>query len=790
MNDIRTVRSPPKLAKFATQPAIGIDGDQSPIPLSKNHSYIERLDEDNEQPDQPNLPGNALQIPVESYPETDSQQINSNMNMLSNNVLCIPVESNDDDSSSNPQFVEPKDFSTLPPLHLPNSSSRQDSFPGFSREPRTISLAARVIYIDRPQSSSQSNTSYSQTQAQPSLFAFRQESLRGSRLTRVPSTQEVPTLTLNNRAPSRFNLPAEPNDPRHIGHIDEAEEHLAENDDAQMRPANPTTNDAVIVIDNDEEDPNHQSQAAAAEEEAAAANGPNPGRQAQETEDLRIHKTALRRVLIQFIFNAIVLLANILALLFVEQVISVTVLFIVFLVVTALYIALLLKTGGLIEHKDNVTAALSIGNALSIVIFIIVCYISTQGSSVPVTPFSLFGILLTFGSCCKVSLETPSAGTMLLLIEKFVLWVQLFIIGLKVDGLDVPWSTVFIPMYFALIVLAFSSLLIIFGSLFAFVGIMREEGISTKLVVGSIWYILNAAYTGIWLYTLTQVIRLLEDNDQEWPEKDYMQGPLIAGIIHSGILLVYTLIFWKQLCKFQEFEVQSEMLTLPAVQGANMANITNAPGAPSANQVSFKVSKDNKTRLMMISPTFYSYFRKHVKGKKEKEEDKEVERLRREVAAAKLERYRQTLTLNAPIKSADPATTNLKKRVSSPPRGMHRRGLDFSANDIDLERQLPPQLGSVNALPSITNFKRMESNRNGENTCAICFDNLPNGVYMDCGHSGVCYECALETWKKSDACIMCRQPITKILKIVHVKKLNIVKVVESTKKVFEVQHVN
>jgi len=783
MDPIKTnVQPPPKLGKFATQPAIGIVGDESPMPFSKNvsnHSNVERLDE----LDLPNIPPNVLQIPIESYPEPDSQQTNSNIPMISNNVLRIPVDSNDD-SSSNPQFIEPRDLSALPASQLP-----QSSFPGFSRTaPRDLSHSARVIYIDRAQSN-QSNNSRSRQQSQPGLMIFRQESLRGSRMTRVPSTQEV--LSLNNRFPSRLNLPSEPNDPRQIEHIDEAEEHAVEHEDAVMNPIPPQVTstqqqqanpDAVIVIHDDENSSN--------EAQAAAANGPNPGRQAQEAEDLRIHKTARRRVILQFIFNCVVLLANILCLLFVEQKISVTVLFVVFLAVTAGYIGLLIKTGGLIEHKDHTSAALSIGNAISLVIFIVVCYISTQGSEVPVTPFSLFGIILTFGSCCKVSLETPSAGTMLLLIEKFVLWVQLFIIGLKVDGLDVPWSTVFIPMYFALIVLAFSSLLIIFGSLFAFVGIMREEGVSSKLVLGSIWYILNAAYTGIWLATLTQVIRLLDDNDEEWPETDYMQGPLIAGIIHSGILFVYTLFFWKQLCKFQEFEVQSEMLTLPVVQAGNMAALSNAPGAPPANQVTFKVSKDNKTRLMMISPTFYSYFRKHVKSKKEKKQDQEVERLRKEVAAAKLERYRQTLSINAPIKSADPVPTSLKKRASSSPKNMPRRGLDFSANDIDLERQLPPPLGSMPALPSIPNFKRMESKNAGENTCAICFDNLPNGVYMDCGHSGVCYECALETWKKSDNCIMCRQPISKILKIVHVKKLNIVKVVESTKKVFEVQHVN
>jgi len=43
------------------------------------------------------------------------------------------------------------------------------------------------------------------------------------------------------------------------------------------------------------------------------------------------------------------------------------------------------------------------------------------------------------------------------------------------------------------------------------------------------------------------------------------------------------------------------------------------------------------------------------------------------------------------------------------------------------------------------------------NTCQICFDNPPNVVIMDCGHGGLCYDCAIGAWRNSNECFLCRE---------------------------------
>ena len=43
------------------------------------------------------------------------------------------------------------------------------------------------------------------------------------------------------------------------------------------------------------------------------------------------------------------------------------------------------------------------------------------------------------------------------------------------------------------------------------------------------------------------------------------------------------------------------------------------------------------------------------------------------------------------------------------------------------------------------------------NLCGVCYANPPDSVYMECGHGGICYECAIDIWKSSDECYLCRK---------------------------------
>lgn len=46
-----------------------------------------------------------------------------------------------------------------------------------------------------------------------------------------------------------------------------------------------------------------------------------------------------------------------------------------------------------------------------------------------------------------------------------------------------------------------------------------------------------------------------------------------------------------------------------------------------------------------------------------------------------------------------------------------------------------------------------------EGLCFICFANPSNCVFLDCGHGGVCLDCAMDTIKKNNICSLCRETV-------------------------------
>lgn len=43
--------------------------------------------------------------------------------------------------------------------------------------------------------------------------------------------------------------------------------------------------------------------------------------------------------------------------------------------------------------------------------------------------------------------------------------------------------------------------------------------------------------------------------------------------------------------------------------------------------------------------------------------------------------------------------------------------------------------------------------------CNVCFGRDADAIFMDCGHGGLCMQCAYDIWKSSDECYMCRETI-------------------------------
>ena len=58
---------------------------------------------------------------------------------------------------------------------------------------------------------------------------------------------------------------------------------------------------------------------------------------------------------------------------------------------------------------------------------------------------------------------------------------------------------------------------------------------------------------------------------------------------------------------------------------------------------------------------------------------------------------------------------------------------------------------------------QISSFRSIQNECIVCCEVVPDCVFLNCGHAGICYECSLDLWEKAGECYLCRNKISKLL---------------------------
>ncbi|CAK88934.1 unnamed protein product (macronuclear) [Paramecium tetraurelia] len=61
--------------------------------------------------------------------------------------------------------------------------------------------------------------------------------------------------------------------------------------------------------------------------------------------------------------------------------------------------------------------------------------------------------------------------------------------------------------------------------------------------------------------------------------------------------------------------------------------------------------------------------------------------------------------------------------------------------------------------------KNKPAHHNSNNKCIICCEQASNAVFMNCGHGGICYQCAVQVAQNQKECFLCRQIILQIYEI-------------------------
>ena len=58
-----------------------------------------------------------------------------------------------------------------------------------------------------------------------------------------------------------------------------------------------------------------------------------------------------------------------------------------------------------------------------------------------------------------------------------------------------------------------------------------------------------------------------------------------------------------------------------------------------------------------------------------------------------------------------------------------------------------------------------EKAKDGEDACFVCFTNVPDAKFPQCGHSGLCGVCADKLVKSTNKCPLCRETVTSFAKV-------------------------
>ena len=75
-----------------------------------------------------------------------------------------------------------------------------------------------------------------------------------------------------------------------------------------------------------------------------------------------------------------------------------------------------------------------------------------------------------------------------------------------------------------------------------------------------------------------------------------------------------------------------------------------------------------------------------------------------------------------------------------------------------------PGMGNKTKADALLNTS-FGSNSGGPSECTLCFENLIDCVLYTCGHMCMCYDCALQQWKRGGGfCPLCRNEIRDVIR--------------------------
>lgn len=388
--------------------------------------------------------------------------------------------------------------------------------------------------------------------------------------------------------------------------------------------------------------------------------------------------------------------------------------------------------------------------------------------------------------------EPPPSVKNVMIISRILLWTQLLLISLKLDdSVSYNWNVAFVLVWIVLI-----SLLIALGaSVMVFFYLLsrsiRGERLPSNMPIN--FQLLNTGMN-IALLAIAIICTVIISSYTDYLQNSgqslgTLQGTTLAGAIYTVLLAILLVAFKNPVKKFLRNDWVSNQNTIRRTQKRRR------------RVVSFKSENVKQSEyFVMISPTYFLIFEEAIylpgkesiqrmkkymmnvrdKGKTQQKAEQEktattkitLETLKS--MGTKTERTREHLStkLNASMESPSPRKTG---------------DVQF---DFNTEEKLALSFDDREAVGDFINMRKAAYNPDraqddAETLCFICYQKNADSVFMNCGHGGVCFDCAQETWRKRAKCVTCREVIREILRVAPIKGSDFVKSLSVTTKTYE-----
>ena len=369
--------------------------------------------------------------------------------------------------------------------------------------------------------------------------------------------------------------------------------------------------------------------------------------------------------------------------------------------------------------------------------------------------------------------------------------VQILFVTLKLDG-DVNWSwkviLTLVWFYLGMICLYFILLFIIFIIMVAFTIIGRRvyDNLDRKTqLVGHIWHFLYVSFAVISLITLIGITITLEDNESY----DFLYKCINTARYLSIFLISHGIVFYRHIVEYLRRINNEEELDIDYGNPENEKRIAMI-------KIEKKIShlvKISSTYFLPLQDSFAVKDKDHLKRLKKCILESKEQRFRREYSRKRTENQREYINnkstflevLKQDREILEKKLSNFERQLPYKIELSKKKNWDNSNVHSHHNASFQPtkrEDGNITELSAVVrngrvvclsegdqeNFyvENIENNEDNENkVCYICVEKPCNAVVMNCGHGGVCYDCALEFVKKKNQCMQCRQEVNQVIKI-------------------------